>query len=102
MIRIEVWRAADGVPVQLRVTGHARSKIVCAAASALVETLVMGLQQVCQQASQATVRDGNAEIRLPRTVSAQAQAVVETILLGLKDLARTEPTMVSWQEIREG
>ncbi|AEJ38849.1 protein of unknown function DUF464 [Sulfobacillus acidophilus TPY] len=102
MIKIRVWRRADGTPTRLLMTGHANrgeygSDIVCAAASALVETLVMGLTQVVGQAPSGTVDDGKADLTFVAG-SSEARAVIDTVFVGLQDLARTAPDAVSWQE----
>ena len=103
MIRIRLARAVDGTPKRLTMSGHAEKApygedIVCAAASALIETLVLGLNDVVGQAPTGTVEPGDADLIFYSPASKEARAVVETIVRGLKDLADTEPSAVSFEE----
>lgn len=103
MIDIRLERDEAANPVRLRVSGHAGKgaygqDIVCAAASALVETLILGMSRVAPARAEWRVDEGLAEIWWPQGISAESRAVVETICLGLKDLAETEPKHVRWRE----
>lgn len=105
MIEICVWRRSDGRAVRLSVSGHAGQAprgedIVCAAASALVETLSLGLREVVHQPAVGPVEDGQADLRFAADLSGEGQAVVNTIAYGLKDLARTVPDAVRYHEER--
>jgi uncharacterized protein YsxB (DUF464 family) len=100
VIRVRVQRSRQGSPVALMVEGHAGrgaygEDIVCAAASALVETLMLGLTEVVAEIPQGRVDDGLADLRFFQPMSGEARAIVETIVRGLKDLASTEPDAVS-------
>lgn len=104
MIVIRLARFADGDPMRLTMTGHANrgpygEDIVCAAASALVETLTMGLEEVLHERPHGVVSDGEADLEFTRPLSREARAVVETFLVGFQDLARTEPRAVRYVEI---
>ncbi|MCL5115639.1 MAG: ribosomal-processing cysteine protease Prp [Firmicutes bacterium] len=103
MIQVRLWRTAAGEPARLTVTGHADrgaygQDIVCAAASALVETLIIGLNTVLHESPMGSVDPGDADLAFRQPLSSEARAVVETIAAGLKDLAETEPNAVRFDE----
>lgn len=102
MIEIVLYRRANGEPERLTMTGHAGAgrhgqDIVCAAASALIETLMIGLVKVSGQSPEGTVDDGNADIRFGLPQSVESRAIIETICQGLEDLAQTEPKYVRFR-----
>ncbi|NMP21229.1 ribosomal-processing cysteine protease Prp [Sulfobacillus harzensis] len=103
MVTVGLTRGPDGQPWKLRVSGHAGQgaygeDIVCAAVSALVETLSLGLARVVHEPAGGQVEPGNAEFLFHQPMGAETRAVVETILVGLKDLAASEPQAVRYQE----
>ncbi|MDA8195285.1 MAG: ribosomal-processing cysteine protease Prp [Thermaerobacter sp.] len=88
----------------MTVTGHAGQgrygeDIVCAAASALVETLVIGLSTILRQPPAGTTDPGDADLTFAIPVSPEARAVIETIAAGLMDLAQTQPRHVAWRQV---
>ncbi len=104
MIRVDLTRNAAGQPLALRITGHADQgdygeDIVCAAVSALVETLALGLTQILKEPYQGRVDAGDANFSFRSPMPSDSQAVVETIVAGLKDLSASEPQAVRYQEI---
>lgn len=103
MIRIKLIRDSNNNPRHLLMDGHADqgpygSDIVCAAASALAETLILGLEQVVRETVDGQLDEGRLDIRFHSIMSPESRAVVETILAGLKDLAMSEPRYVNWNE----
>lgn len=83
--------------------GHAENgpygeDIVCAAASALIETLMLGLTEVVDQRPMGFVQAGHADVHFYHPMSVEARAVIETIIRGLQDLADTEPEAVGFLE----
>lgn len=105
MIAIRLWRDADEKPLRLLVRGHAGQgrygeDIVCAAASALTETLRLGLTDVLHEAPTGAIEPGHADIIFYQPMSVQVQAVVETIVRGLQDLRDTAPKAVAYTEER--
>lgn len=99
-------RSGKGEPLRLTVSGHAGrgpygSDVVCAAASALVETLRIGFERVLRQPYQGAIEEGAADLAWTVPLSSEARAVVETICQALRDLAATEPTAVRYREISE-
>ena len=87
-----------GAIVRLTVSGHAGyadhgSDIVCAAASALVQTAAHGVVTFCGGA-RATANndpDGGYVLDVPRGGNARAQAVLESTVAGLRAIARRHP-----------
>jgi hypothetical protein len=105
VIRVRLTRAADGTPTRLEVTGHAGrgaygEDIVCAAVSALIETLTLGLTHVSVQPPRGAVDPGEADIAFLQPMSPETRAIVETMVMGLKDLARSEPDAVRFNTVR--
>ncbi|MCL4351667.1 MAG: ribosomal-processing cysteine protease Prp [Firmicutes bacterium] len=104
MIQIRVWYTKDGAPERLMMTGHAGrgpygQDVVCAAASALVETLMLGLAHVIPtEVKTLANQEGNVDLVFPSHLTPSARAVVDTILYGLKDLSDTEPRFVRWNQ----
>ncbi len=104
MIAITVWRDVEGGPRRLQVKGHAGqgpygSDIVCAAASALVETLLLGIRDVTPIAARIdSNQEGLVDLTFPIAMDVAPRAVVETILYGLEDLSRTAPRALRWND----
>ncbi len=104
MIRARITRNHRGEVQDITVTGHAGKgpygyDIVCAAVSALAETLVLGLTHVAPVAMDHHLDEGNLTIRLQECPSERTQAVLETFCLGLQDLAHSEPRFVKYGEL---
>jgi uncharacterized protein YsxB (DUF464 family) len=91
-----------GAIVRLTVSGHAGfaehgNDIVCAAASALVQTAAHGVATFCGAARALTHDDPNGDyvLEVPRGGNARAQAVLETTVSGLRAIARRNPGHVA-------
>ncbi|PSR22070.1 MAG: ribosomal-processing cysteine protease Prp [Sulfobacillus acidophilus] len=107
MIRVGLWRDRDDRPRRLVVSGHANrgphgQDIVCAAASALVETLALGLREVVHEDFRGQVDVGHADLWFDEALSSEARAIVETIVRGFMDLAQSESDAVRFVEHRGG
>ncbi|CAB1129670.1 protein of unknown function [Candidatus Hydrogenisulfobacillus filiaventi] len=101
MITVRV-RGEGRVVRELRVSGHAGAApkgedLVCAAVSALVETLHIGLKAIDVPGWEAQVAEGDARFRFDPTFPADGRAAVAVIVAGLKDLADTQPRYVRWE-----
>jgi uncharacterized protein YsxB (DUF464 family) len=106
VINVGLWRDHNAQPLRLSVTGHANrgpygEDIVCAAASALVETLVLGLRDVVHDNFRGRVDPGHADLYFGEGLSSEGRAIVETIVRGLTDLAASESDAVCFVEHRE-
>ncbi len=105
MIRITVWRVADGRYGRLRVEGHANAgqygeDVVCAGVSALVETLALAWQHTAAHAGSVRIEMGSADFRLTDGSQAEEAIAMRVIVEGLEDLAKTHARYVRWQEQR--
>ncbi|MCY0881303.1 MAG: ribosomal-processing cysteine protease Prp [Firmicutes bacterium] len=103
MIKIVLWRHPTGDPARLTMTGHADAgpygqDIVCAAASALAETLALGLKKVVPGSGMGRVDAGAVDLQFVSPLAPDARAVIETICVGFADLAHSEPQYVRWSE----
>lgn len=102
MIRAEVRRHAGRIE-ELRVQGHAETgaygeDLVCAAASAIVQTALLGLRQVAGAPPAERLAEGDVLWR-GRT-NDLGQAILETCVIGLQDIAQDHPAAIT-VEIRE-
>lgn len=97
MIRVLVRRSPT---FHLEVRGHAGQApygqdIVCAAVSALVETLALGLSHF-RADGQWRLEEG--AFTYEGRPSTEVQAVLETMLLGFRSLAESHPRYVRYKE----
>lgn len=101
MIRVRLDRAAGRR--HLAVRGHADfapegRDIVCAAVSALVETLALGLERITPGNGGARITPGEADFWLEEAADPAADAVFRTIVAGLADLAASYPEFVRFED----
>lgn len=64
MVRLDV-RARDGY-IELKASGHAGDKTICAAISAILQTAILGLQEIARQYPmevEITIQDESADVR---------------------------------------
>ena len=104
MLTIRVVRGPDGGVVTLCAFGHAgfdrRGRdIVCAGASAVVHTAVLGVTQAVGLPAAVRAGEGYLELKLdsekrPQGLWERAQAVLEAAILGVKEIARQYPRHV--------
>ncbi|HBQ94181.1 MAG: ribosomal-processing cysteine protease Prp [Firmicutes bacterium] len=104
MIKAHITRTHAGIIQDITITGHAGQgpygfDIVCAAVSALSETLVLGLTHVAPVAMDYHLDEGNLTMALKELPSERTEALLETFCLGLRDLALSEPKFVKYDEI---
>ena len=105
MTVIEVYRRG-GVPTGLRVYGHSGcaetgADVVCAAVSALVQTLHIGLADVLGQKPEREIDEENASIEL-RWDNADVESVrvlSETIVRALYETAQSYGSYVKYVEV---
>jgi len=105
MIRLSAWVDEQGAIHRLRVEGHAGAgrygeDIVCAAVSALVETLALGLKTygLGSAGHRSLVEEGRAEFWFQAECDPRVEIAVRWIALGLKDLALSHGQFVQWRE----
>ena len=110
MLTIRVVRGLDGEVIALEAVGHAgfdqRGRdIVCAGASAVVHTALLGVTQAVGLPASVKAGDGYLELKLdperrPQGLWERAQAVLEAAILGAKEIARQYPRHVRVEELR--
>lgn len=103
MVRVTCWKEPDGRTTRLHVAGHAGAgdygqDLVCAAVSALVETLALGLKSF-GGIEVLKVEDGAANFVMGSNSRPEADVAVQVIGAGLKDLALSHARFVAWQEL---
>lgn len=99
MIEVQV-RRTNGRLTGFTVSGHAgwgpRGKdIVCAAASALTDTIILSLERLAGVDADVESGDGYISCSLPGDLGSQARGraelLVGTMLLGMEEIARAYP-----------
>lgn len=100
MIKIRVKPNPSGGYKSMEISGHAEyaeygKDIVCAGVSALVETAVLGLENVVGVKPLVNKKQGFFILKLPDSMteeeSKNAAIILETIFLGLEDIANSYP-----------
>ncbi|SHM61824.1 hypothetical protein SAMN05660826_01474 [Caldanaerovirga acetigignens] len=111
MIKITVTLDENERVRELSLKGHAGyaeygRDIVCAAVSALVETAVLGLENVAKIRIFPIKKEGYFHLVLPENEQeeklSRASVILETTVLGLKDIARSYPAYVKLETRRKG
>jgi uncharacterized protein YsxB (DUF464 family) len=103
MLHITVFRDSQGNIAALEAEGHADyadigNDIICAGASALIQTAILGLIKVLGIIPGLEKEDGYLYFTLPelsdRNLQEKSQVILETILLGLHEIMLKEPEKV--------
>ena len=98
MSLITVYRRPGGELTGFCAEGHARSKIVCSAVSALTQTSVNAMEAVAGVPTEPRLGDGLLEVLLPGGLTAkqasECQVILRTVVQGLADIARAHPAQV--------
>jgi len=91
VVRVEVYTDAAGKICGFAAEGHSGfaphgQDIVCAAVSVLLQTAVLGLEEVARIVPQTNIADGYLECHIAPEQAHQpkAEAVLQTMLVGLK------------------
>ena len=110
MIEVTITRSLTGQFSGLKIRGHAKyagfgEDIVCAGASALAETSVLGLEKVAGIKPVVVSKSGCFSLKfpdkLPEESSDKAVSIVETLCLGLEDMAKSYPSHIRVKTIKE-
>jgi uncharacterized protein YsxB (DUF464 family) len=106
MIKVEIVRDEDGKVSEFRSKGHngfdADDKdIVCAGASALLQTTVLGLESYLRLDPEVEHEKGWLSCKLERDVylNREIDALVETMILGLRALENSYPDHIQVEEV---
>jgi len=109
MIEVTISRSLKGQFTRLEIKGHAEyadfgQDIVCAGASALAQTSVLGLKQVAGIKPVVASKSGYFSLelpdRLPEVSLEKAVCIAETLCLGLEDMAKSYPSHIRVKTIR--
>ena len=105
MITVTVIRE-QGAVVGFTVSGHANmgeygEDLVCAAVSAVVQTAILGITEVCQIHAGVSIEEGRTHCILEKDVTSEAQKraaiVFETMLAGLKSIQASYPKTLKFR-----
>jgi uncharacterized protein YsxB (DUF464 family) len=105
MITVTVTRE-NGDPVGFTVTGHANmgeygEDIVCAAVSAIVQTAILGITEVCHVQAGVSVEEGRTHCILSKDTDPdairRASVVIETMIAGLQSIQATYPKTLKFR-----
>lgn len=110
MIKVIVLRDTDGKFKSIEVSGHAGfadygKDIVCAGVSALIETCILGFENVAGFKPRVVKEEGYLTLEIPDNIPddtrKKAGIIAETILLGLKDVSESYPEYVRMKTKKE-
>ena len=105
MITVTVTRE-NGNPVGFRVSGHANmgeygEDLVCAAVSAIVQTAILGITEVCHIPAGVSIEEGKTLCILPKDATQEqterAAIVFDTMLIGLKSIQASYPRTLKFR-----
>lgn len=105
MITVIVIRERQAA-VGFRVSGHANmgeygEDLVCAAVSAIVQTAILGISEVCNIQAGVSIEEGQTTCILEKGVTDEEQAkasiVFDTMLLGLKSIQTAYPKTLKFR-----
>lgn len=113
MLQVRVVRASDGAVLALVAFGHTGfdrkgRDIVCAGASAVLHTAVLGVTRIARVEAAVSAGDGYLELHLAPEARSdgrgwqQAQAVLETAVAGLREIGARYPGHIQVREELEG
>ncbi len=105
MIPVTVTRE-NGNPVGFRVSGHANmgeygEDLVCAAVSAIVQTAILGITEVCHIPAGVSIEEGETVCILSKDASADAiqnaGVVINTMIAGLRSIQASYPKTLKFR-----
>ena len=105
MITVTVTRE-NGDPVGFRVSGHANmgeygEDLVCAAVSAIVQTAILGITEVCHISAGVSIDEGETVCILNKDASAdeiqRASIVMKTMIAGLRSIQQSYPRTLKFR-----
>ena len=105
MIAVTVVRE-NGSPVGFSVSGHANmgaygEDLVCAAVSAVVQTAILGITEVCHMQAGISIEEGQTSCILSKDASAddigRAGIVFDTMIAGLKSIQAAYPKTLKFR-----
>lgn len=105
MITVTVTRE-NGAPVGFSVSGHANmgeygEDLVCAAVSAVVQTAILGITEVCHIPAGVSIEDGRTRCILSKDATGdaiqRAGIVFDTMIAGLRSVQASYPKTLKFR-----
>ena len=105
MITVTVTRE-NGEPVGFKVQGHANmgeygEDMVCAAVSAIVQTAILGITEVCHIPAGVSIEEGETVCILSKDAGAdeiqRAGIVLNTMIAGLRSIRQSYPKTLKFR-----
>ncbi len=105
MITVTVTRE-NGTPVGFSVSGHANmgeygEDLVCAAVSAIVQTAILGITDVCNLSAGVSIEEGQTTCILSKEATQEelrkAAIVFDTMLAGLRSIQASYPGTINFR-----
>lgn len=105
MITVTVTRE-NGEPVGFKVQGHANmgeygEDLVCAAVSAIVQTAILGITEVCHIPAGVSIEEGETVCILSKDAGAdeiqRAGIVMNTMIAGLRSIRQSYPKTLKFR-----
>ena len=105
MITVNVTRE-NGTPVGFTVSGHANmgeygEDLVCAAVSAIVQTAILGITEVCHVQAGVSIEEGETVCILSKDASKneiqRAGIVMNTMIAGLRSIRQSYPKTLKFR-----
>lgn len=109
MIKVEIIKSFHGNIIEFIVEGHSGyaiygEDIVCSAVSALVQTALVGLQDVADIKVAYEIKDGYLKCQMPDVSEKEkiikANAILETMMLGLNNIKKNYSSFIE-MDIKE-
>ena len=110
MINVKVHVDPFGGYRLIEISGHAGydeygKDIVCAAVSALAQTMALGLEKVVGIKAKIKKKDGYFLLKIPKDLSAEkadkVNIIMETFILGIEDISKSYPSNIQVDVIEE-
>jgi uncharacterized protein YsxB (DUF464 family) len=105
MITVTVTRE-NGTPVGFHVSGHADmgeygEDLVCAAVSAIVQTAILGITEVCHISAGVSIEEGDTTCILTKDAAEdeiqRAAIVFDTMIAGLRSIQSSYPKTLKFR-----
>ncbi len=105
MITVTVTRE-NGTPVGFHVSGHANmgeygEDLVCAAVSAIVQTAILGITEVCHISAGVSIEEGDTTCILTKDTAEdeiqRAAIVFDTMIAGLRSIQSSYPKTLKFR-----
>ena len=105
MITVTVYRESE-LPVGFSVSGHANmgaygEDLVCAAVSAVVQTAILGITEICRISAGVSIEEGETVCILSKDAGTdeiqRAGIVMNTMIAGLRSIRQSYPKTLKFR-----